>query len=345
MLGSQTQKVLQHTTIPVLVSAIESNMPHGELSAARDHRRRAPLARGCRPRPRVPVREARDGRAAVRSRCCARWSTTSGFPEKLHHPKEDAYLFRKLRERTSECDDYARRARAPARRRDALVGELERSLDRVRRRPATGFDGFAAAAIVSPRADAHMRLETKVILPARARALTPKTGRKSAARSPTTAIRAFPIDNDEEFRQLFARILNLAPRRSRRRPHRARRPAEARARTRSRTSRRARTCEHVDARPRNSLARRALTSPSLAMRGAGARHSRSNRQPGSRDALGQHVPLQPRRSRADAGPEPARQPQLRRRRPQLQQRLDRHQPLDLLSEFDLVWQRKLRLSA
>src|SRR5262245_17019921 len=33
MLGSQTQKVLQHATIPVLVSAVESNLPAGELIA------------------------------------------------------------------------------------------------------------------------------------------------------------------------------------------------------------------------------------------------------------------------------------------------------------------------
>ena len=36
MLGSQTQKVLQHATIPVLVSAVESNLPPAHS--------RAPLA-------------------------------------------------------------------------------------------------------------------------------------------------------------------------------------------------------------------------------------------------------------------------------------------------------------
>ena len=69
MLGSQTQKVLQHATIPVLVSSVESNIaPRSDDGAARDHRRRASIARGGRPRPRIPgSRNPRgEGTSAVR---------------------------------------------------------------------------------------------------------------------------------------------------------------------------------------------------------------------------------------------------------------------------------------
>ncbi len=62
-------------------------------------------------------------------------------------------------------------------------------------------------------------------------------------------------------------------------------------------------------------------------RGHGAGLRDSARQPGSRGALGQHRPLQPRRPGAVAEPRDPRRPELRRRRPQLRQRLDRHQPV------------------
>ena len=62
MLGSQTQKVLQHTTIPGAGVGGGEQLPRAGLRrAARDHPRRAPLARRGDPRPRVSVREARDG--------------------------------------------------------------------------------------------------------------------------------------------------------------------------------------------------------------------------------------------------------------------------------------------
>ena len=67
VLGSQTQRVLQQTTIPVLVSAVESNLAGRRTDQAIGHdRRRASLARGGDPRPRVPgPRSARRGKAAV----------------------------------------------------------------------------------------------------------------------------------------------------------------------------------------------------------------------------------------------------------------------------------------
>ena len=63
VLGSQTQRVLQHTTIPVLVSAVESNLPPGELirplvTIGDEHRSLAAVVYGLE----FLVREARDTR-------------------------------------------------------------------------------------------------------------------------------------------------------------------------------------------------------------------------------------------------------------------------------------------
>ena len=107
VLGSQTQKVLQHATIPVLVSAVESNMPAGEAMAplaiiGDEHRSLAAVIHGLE----FLVREARAaGRPPSFPLLRAMLRYIDAFPERLHHPKEDAYLFRKLRERTSAFDD------------------------------------------------------------------------------------------------------------------------------------------------------------------------------------------------------------------------------------------------
>ena len=55
-------KVLQHTTIPVLVLAVESNRPARNSCATGDHPRRTPLARGGHPRARIAGRARRASR-------------------------------------------------------------------------------------------------------------------------------------------------------------------------------------------------------------------------------------------------------------------------------------------
>src|SRR5215831_11594129 len=104
MLGSQTQKVLQHTTIPVLVATVESNQPTqammAPLSVIRDeHRSVAAIVYGLE----FLVRQAREqGKPPSFPLLRAMVHYIKAFPETQHHPKEDAYLFAKLRARTSE---------------------------------------------------------------------------------------------------------------------------------------------------------------------------------------------------------------------------------------------------
>src|SRR6516165_8919608 len=107
MLGSQTQKVLQHTTIPVLVSTVESNQPTqammAPLSVIRDeHRSVAAIVYGME----FVVRQAREqGKPPSFPLLRAMVHYIKAFPETQHHPKEDAYLFAKLRSRTPEFND------------------------------------------------------------------------------------------------------------------------------------------------------------------------------------------------------------------------------------------------
>ena len=139
MLGSETQKVLQHTTIPVLVSAVESNLPSAEMLAPlaiiRDeHRSLAAVMHGLE----FVVREARDkGTPPSFPLLRAMLHYIKAFPETLHHPKEDAYLFRKLRARTrTSSTRRSTSSSGSTSRATTQVAELERSIDAYEADPA-----------------------------------------------------------------------------------------------------------------------------------------------------------------------------------------------------------------
>lgn len=214
MLGSQTQKVLQHTTIPVLVSTVESNIPEGHLHLplailGDEHRSLAAVLHGLD----YVVREAREhGKPPSFTLLRAMVHYIREFPEKLHHPKEDAYLFRKLRERTGEFDATLAELERQHVEGGHLVDELEQSIARYEKDPAGGLAGFAAAAERFASAQMqHMRLETKVILPAARKHLTVDDWQEIGRAFADNGDPRFSVDNDEQFRELFARILNLAP--------------------------------------------------------------------------------------------------------------------------------------
>jgi len=216
MLGSQTQKVLQHTTLPVLVSAVESNVPPTEMIAplaiiGDEHRSLAAVIHGLD----YLVREARERQQPPSFPLLhAMLHYIRAFPEKLHHPKEDAYLFRKLRERTRDYDaalDQLERQHVEGNR---LVDELERSIAAYEAQPASGLDAFAQAVerFCSSQME-HMRFESKVILPAARLHLKPEDWAEIGRAFAENGDPRFSSDNDEAFRALFARILNLAPER------------------------------------------------------------------------------------------------------------------------------------
>ena len=214
MLGSQTQKVLQDTTIPVLVSAIESNVAANEQTVplaiiGDEHRSLAATIYGLE----YLVRDAREkGRAPSLPLLRSMLHYIDAYSERLHHPKEDAYLFTKLRARTKEFDKTLAELEQQHVEGHALVAELQASLAAYETNPATGFDRFAAAVDAYARAQlAHMRLETKVVLPAARQYLTADDWLEIGRAFGENGDPRFSIDNDEEFRQLFARILNLAP--------------------------------------------------------------------------------------------------------------------------------------
>jgi len=214
MLGSETQKVLQHTTIPVLVASVESNLPRSELRAplaiiGDEHRSLAAVIHGLE----YLVRQARDqGTPPSFPLLHAMVHYIKAFPETLHHPKEDAYLFRKLRARTKDVDEVLDELQRQHVEGHELVDELERSVVAYEADPKTGLAHFdAAVERYATSQMQHMALETKVVIPAARKYLTDEDWSEIGAAFAGNADPRFSVDNDEEFRQLFARIINLAP--------------------------------------------------------------------------------------------------------------------------------------
>ena len=214
VLGSQTQNVLHHTTIPVLVSSVETNQAD-EASRVPlaiigdEHRSLAAVIHGLE----FLVRASRMTGVAPQFpllRAMVRY--IRDFPEALHHPKEEEYLFKKLAARTRDYDATLAELRAQHGEGHLLVDELAFAIDEYERLPAGALERFSRA--VSRFAASqmrHMMLETKVILPAARKHLTDADWAEMAAAFAGNADPRFSVDNDEEFRQLFARIVNLAP--------------------------------------------------------------------------------------------------------------------------------------
>jgi hemerythrin-like domain-containing protein len=136
----------------------------------------------------------------------------SDYPEKVHHPKEDHYLFAQLRKRTHEADAVLDELEAQHGKGDALVRALEHALTRYELLGRTAFPEFLA--LVESYAQfyfAHMRLEEEAIMPAAQRALTPEDWASVDA--------AFDANRDplaggeykEGLDRLFSLIANITP--------------------------------------------------------------------------------------------------------------------------------------
>jgi len=92
------------------------------------------------------------------------------------------------------------------------VDELEQSIAAYEADPAGGSARFADAVSRFVAAqELHMRLETRVVLPAAYKHLTPADWNEIGKAFAENGDPRFSADTEEEFRQLFVRILNLVP--------------------------------------------------------------------------------------------------------------------------------------
>ena len=213
LLGSVTQKVLQRATLPVLVAAVESNLPHSDAQRALttikdEHRSLAAVIHGLQHvLAEARTTNTRPDFALLR----AMLFYIENFPERLHHPKEEAFLFRLLRQRTPECDaviaDLAQQHAAGA----ALFSALRRALTAFEADVTDGDARFSEAVERFAQAQwQHMAAEEKLVLPAASRHLTPGDWREIATAFLDNGDPRFGGLADEAFVHLFTRLLNLA---------------------------------------------------------------------------------------------------------------------------------------
>jgi hemerythrin-like domain-containing protein len=133
------------------------------------------------------------------------------FPERLHHPKEDNYLFARLLRRSDAARALVSKLLAEHVEGARLVRELERAMLAFEETWPRGAEDLAAA--VNAYAEfhwAHMRCEEQELLPLAEAALMEEDWEAIEA---AFAGNADPIADlrDQDFDKLFTRIVNIAP--------------------------------------------------------------------------------------------------------------------------------------
>ena len=134
------------------------------------------------------------------------------FPERFHHPKEDAYLFERLRARCTQARPTLDRLQA-----DHVAGAegirtLEQALTRYEEGGAGEFAAFAEA--VERYADfhwEHMRVEEDEILPLAEKHLTPDDWKQIDEAFLGHTDPMLGAHARSAYHELFRRIVNLAP--------------------------------------------------------------------------------------------------------------------------------------
>jgi len=134
------------------------------------------------------------------------------FPERLHHPKEDAWLFRLLRLRHPPARALLERLESEHRAGGAKLRQLEQALIRYQQGGRGEFAVFAAAVEAFVAFErSHMRSEESEVIPLAQKYLIPADWQEIDA--------AFLDNKDpllgeaarDDFQALFRRIVNLAP--------------------------------------------------------------------------------------------------------------------------------------
>ena len=134
------------------------------------------------------------------------------FSERMHHPKEDEYLFKRVRARTHEVDTIIENLENEHARGAEALKRLEQCLARYQEGGAKEFPAFARQVDRFVRAYwEHMSKEEEQVLPVAERVLSAADWAAIDAafeqnRDPLAAER-----ETRDFKRLFARIVQLAP--------------------------------------------------------------------------------------------------------------------------------------
>lgn len=212
MLGSETLKVLMHARIPVLVASVLRNAPVPGMNKAvaiiqDEHRSLAVVLHGLK----YLLDEIRAGGSSPDFRLLnAMVHYIRAFPETLHHPKEDAYLFAALRKRTRDADTIIAELEQHHVDGAHLLKTLENTLKHFETGGADGFELFVRAVDEFAQAQwDHMSLEEKVLIPMAKEHLLAEDWTAIADAFGKNGDPRFGAEPDKAFRNLFSRIVRI----------------------------------------------------------------------------------------------------------------------------------------
>lgn len=209
MLGSQTLKVLINSEIPVLVSAMaDPPVPAQAIATIRDEHRSLAAVLHAWLHVLKPTKPGDPAPDPVLMQAMVHY--IQAFPVALHHPKEEDYLFRKLRERTSAINPELDELERQHVRDEQMVGELANIVQQYADGTKSATDLEKAVSAYAKFIWEHMGREEGVILPEAQRYLTEADWLEINAAFSENRDPRFGGETDAEFKHLFSRIVNLA---------------------------------------------------------------------------------------------------------------------------------------
>lgn len=212
--SSQTERVLRQCPVALLVTRVAANDPlapsERAMAVIRDeHRSIAVVVRGMRDMIRLAEMSAT---APDLRSLGAMLAYLRAFALQLHHPKEELYLHRWLRERSPECEPLLSELEAQHLREHARVDQVLATL-----RDAEAGDRAAGAELgdlVKTLADTvwhHISFEERKVLPLAMQHFHDADWTEIAAAFESNDDPGFGALQADEFRRLFSRIANLMP--------------------------------------------------------------------------------------------------------------------------------------
>lgn len=159
------------------------------------------------------VRKAADGQLELDPRLLhAMLDYIVEFPERLHHPKENRYLFKALRLRHPQAGAVLDELVEEHARGEILIEELKRALLALEAAGPAGLNEFSR--VVEKYSDfhwQHMRKEEDMVMPLAEKWLTPEDWVAIGEAFRENDNPLFGIRPREQFEKLLQRILRLAP--------------------------------------------------------------------------------------------------------------------------------------
>lgn len=138
------------------------------------------------------------------------------FPQRYHHPKEEEFLFKVLRARTSAADAVIQELQAEHVQSAQTMGSLAKMLVHYQGGWAEGLEEFAGAvAAYSALLSSHMLKEETQVIPIACEHLTPADWALIGAAFQANLDPLFGDRPTREFNQLRQRISTLTPRKMR----------------------------------------------------------------------------------------------------------------------------------